>query len=342
MSTYTSRSQRIIVVLQVFAMLWLPSIQIVLRHTAGVLLQDNAVKHDPLSLRESFRLARRVFLLMRPFWSWMLRNTGVTVVIGLVGTATPLLSKLLFDEAYPSRDVPFALLLVTSIFVITLTTAILTAGSSYLTQTYSGRLTVSADLMFFNHIQHLPMAFFEHRPSGEIMSRFGDLRSSLSTVSGVIQTILVSGIHLAIVPLVMLYLNWQLTLLSVIVLPITVFVSVYSSKMAQKHIKRNAEARADLSAYQFEILSQMRGLKPLALEYQATSHVMNRLDGIFDTQMRAARVQISAGFLNASVQALGALVFGFYSWRMVLGGELSVGSFIAFSAYVSFPQEQTV
>jgi len=131
------------------------------------------------------------------------------------------------------------------------------------------RLGSATTLMFFNHVQHLPAAFFDEHRVGEVMSRFQDLRSALNLVSTGFQTILSGGVYILLVPPFLLLLNWKLALLSVVVVPITVTISTVSSRIVRKYYKQNAEASAGLNAYQYEVFSHIRTLKSMAIE----SHV---------------------------------------------------------------------
>lgn len=298
--------------------------------------RDGAPRTDIPTMTEAIRHLRRLVLIQRPYWPWFAQSFVLTVIVGAVGLATPYTTKLLVDEAYPARDVQLAYVLLGGVLAFTVATSVMGAVSSYFSQAYTGRLSSAADLMFFNHVQHLPMQFFDSRPVGEIMSRSGDLRSSLGTVAVLFQTLLTGGVNLLILPPVLLYLNWQLTVLSVIVLPVTVGVGLLSSRWVRRYQKLNAEARADLSAFQFEALTNMRSLKALALEATTFERVQTHAGVILETQLRAARVQIGSTLVNGLSRALGALVFSAYAWHLILNDQLTVGSFFAFSAYLGY------
>lgn len=288
------------------------------------------------TLSEALRHIRRLVIIQRAYWPWFAQSFLLTLVIGVVGMATPYVTKLLIDEAYPARDVQLAFLLLGGVLAFSIASSVMGAVSSYFSQAYTGRLSSAADLMFFNHIQHLPMQFFDSRPVGEVMSRCDDLRSSLGTVSALFQTLLMSGIYLLIVPPILILLNWQLTLLSVVVLPVTIGVGIVSSRWARHFYKLNAEARADLNAFQFETLTNIRSLKAMALEAATFGRIQTHATAILETQLRAARVQIGSGLINGVVSAIGALIFSAYAWQLILKDQLTVGSFLAFSAYLGY------
>lgn len=260
----------------------------------------------------------------------------LSVIIGLAGMLTPYVSKLLIDNAYPSRDVSLMQLLVVGVAVMTIASSAMSAIQGYFSQSVNVRLGSATTLMFFNHVQHLPAAFFDEHRVGEVMSRFQDLRSALNLVSTGFQTILSGGVYILLVPPFLLLLNWKLAVLSVIVVPITVTISTVSSRIVRKFYRENAEASAGLNAYQYEVFSHIRTLKSMAIESHVYARAEREMYHVIDTQLKAGRMGSAVGLVNGVIKALGAGLFTWYAWTLILRQELSLGSFIAFTAYLGY------
>ena len=134
--------------------------------------------------------------MVKPYWAKIIKGLSLGIVIGLLGMVTPLLTKLLIDKVYPTEDISLMHVLVISILGLGLGTIIIGTLQGYYNLVVNTHLTNSTGLMFFNHLQHLKIRFFDEHRVGEIQSRFGDLNNSLRAINNVFQTIFVNGIYL--------------------------------------------------------------------------------------------------------------------------------------------------
>lgn len=278
----------------------------------------------------------RLLRVIRPYWSPLAKGMWLGLVLGVFGMAMPYLSKLLIDEVYPSRDVTLMHVLVAGMLAVTATTAILGAIRGYFTTYTTSHLSNATGLLFFNHLQHLPARFFDEHRVGEVMSRFGDVRSSLQSVSRVFETVFVNGAYLLLVPPFLFILQWKLAILALITVPLTVALTTLSARIMRRYWKLSAEAYADLGAFQVEVLSQIRTLKALAREHYVYEHARGQMRGALNVQLMAGGFGQIFGALNGIIRALGTALFTWYAWRLIIAGEMTLGTYIAFSAYIGY------
>lgn len=286
------------------------------------------------SLHDGFRDTWRILKLMRPFWRRIGRGVWLSASISVLGLLAPVLSKLFFDEVLPARDAAFLRVLVIALFVISVTTAFMNALSSYYAQVLSVAISSEFRLLFFDHLQRLPSAFHESRQVGEIVSRSGDMQRSLAFVTGLFQTVFLSGAYLLVIPPVLIALNWQLALLSLASLPLTTIVSIGVGKAIRRRSKAATELNAAASAYSVEVLGNIRLVKSLAVEVDTAAEMRNRVLQAQDLQLEGSALSAQLGVLNTLIRALGTAAFSWLAWSMIIDQQLSMGSFVAFSAYV--------
>ena len=291
---------------------------------------------EPPPLREVLNHYRRLLVLLRPYWGSLVRGMLLGLVIGLVGMAPPYLSKLLIDEVYPSRDGMLMEVLVVSLLTLTVTVAAMDGIRGYFQTHVSARLTNAASLLFFNHVQHLRPRFFEQRQVGEVMSRFGDVRMALSNTSRGMGTVFVQGAYLLLVPPFLFLLQWRLALVVMAFAPLTIGVTILSGRILRRYYKRMAEAYADLRGYQVEVMSQMRALKVLSVEHLIFDRARHQSDVGLEHELHAGVVAEGANFLTVLVAAIGTAALTWYGWTLILQQEMTLGSYIAFMAYVGF------
>jgi ATP-binding cassette subfamily B protein len=161
--------------------------------------------------RQTFRYLVRIFLLIRPYWKGLGKGLLLGVMVSAMGLVTPYITKLYVDDVYPARDLGLMHMLVAGMLTFTVASSLMGSIRGYYTQTVNAQLTRAVSLLYFNHLQHLPIRFFDQHRVGEVMSRFGDVRSSLNAAT-VSQTT-VNGTFLMIVLPILLAMNWQPALL---------------------------------------------------------------------------------------------------------------------------------
>ena len=287
-------------------------------------------------LREAFQQFLRLLRLIRSYWPNLGKGMALGLVLGMFGMVTPYLSKLLIDEVYPTRNVTLMHVLVIGILTVTVTQALLGGIRGYYTNYTTSNLANATALLFFNQLQHLRTRFFDEHRVGEIMSRFSDVRQSLNSVSRIFETLFVNGAYLFLVPPFLFMLQWKLAIVSLITIPITLMVTTLSARLLRKMWKKSAEAYADLGAYQVEVLSHIRTLKAMALEHHIYEKANRQIQGALQVQLKAAGFSQMAGSLNGVVRALGTALFTWYGWTLILAGEMTIGDYIAFTAYMGY------
>jgi ABC-type bacteriocin/lantibiotic exporter with double-glycine peptidase domain len=287
-------------------------------------------------LRDAFNQYRRLLVLLRPYWGRLVRSMLLALVIGLIGMAPPYLAKLLIDEVYPSRDVTLMYVLVGGLLAVAVSVAAMEGIRNYFQYQISARLTDAASLMFFNHVQHLRARFFEEHQVGEVMSRFVDVRQALNTVSKAFGTVFVQSVYLFIVPPFLFLLEWRLALVALAFAPLTVGLTLLSGRVLRTYFKRVAEGYGEFRAYQVEVYSHIRTLKTFSVEHQVFDRARKQIDTALGYNLQGGMVGQGFDMANAILAAVSTAAFTWYGWTLILEQKITLGTFIAFVAYLAF------
>ncbi len=248
----------------------------------------------------------------------------------------PYITKILIDDVYPHKD--YTLLTFILILGAVLSTGL---GFTGLLSTYFGRyvgvnMALDFKSRFYSHVQSLDFGFFDNRQTGEILSRFRDMDSSVNSTIGMVNSLIMNTLQLVIFPPILLYINWKLALISLAVLPFDTVLVMVSKKYLSRVSKKVTEASAELSAKSYESLSGIRTVQALGLE----AAFYHKLRGIFlnvsKLQIRSTHLSGGFGFVGSLVKTAGTLAYGWYGWTQVLNGNLSLGSYMAFTGYVGY------
>jgi len=287
-------------------------------------------------LREAFQQFLRLLGVIRPYWGALGKGMSLGLVLGVFGMVTPYLSKLLIDEVYPSRNITLMHVLVLGILAVAVSQSIMGSIRAYFTTYTTSHLGNATTLLFFNHLQHLRVRFFDEHRVGEIMSRFGDVRNSLQAISRIFETIFVNGVYLFLVPPFLFLLQWKLAIVALITIPLTVILTAVSARVLRKLWKKSAEAYADLGAYQVEVLSHIRTLKALSMEHDIYKRVDTQVKTALSVNLKAGGFGQVFACINSIIRAGGTALFTWYGWTLIIRGDMSLGDYIAFTAYMGY------
>lgn len=290
----------------------------------------------PVTLARAASYFLRLATLTKAYWSRLVSVVALGGLVSGVALIIPLITKSFIDDVYPNHEESYVVLLVLALFVLSLTSSALGALRGFATQITASTLSGVTTLLFFNHLQHQPVRFFDTHRVGELTSRFNDVRSSLGTLARVFDTLLLNGLYVLVVPPVLFMMQWQLAFLSLTALPITTAVTLLSGRALRGHIKRVTEARAELSAYQLDVLSQIRTIKLSAAERMVYDRAYKATQGIVDLQAKSTGlssiITLSNGIVRCSVLA----AYTWFAWHLLIQDRLTLGEFIAFSAYLGY------
>ena len=278
----------------------------------------------------------RLFRLLRPYWKYQVQSLSIGIMATLFTLPGPFITKLLIDNVYPNSD--FSLLYFILIFGATFTVFMgLTQSLSGHFETYvSTAMSFDFEKRFYRHIQSLDFSFFDKRETGEILSRFADMQSSLSSVIGIVNILTMNLFQLAIFPAILFYVNWKLALISMIVLPFDTLLITATRKRIRRLSKLTAEKTAEMKARAYESISGIRTIQALNVEGVFLGKVFTVFLEISRLNLKWSMLQNLSSFASTFIRAGGTLAYGWYGWTQILQRNLSLGDFMAFSAYTAF------
>ena len=300
---------------------------------------------------------RRIVEIFKPYKGQVSFVGVLILIISAIGLINPLLIKVVFDDVIlgeGSRDSRLQLLIWVTVAMIV---SPIVNGLLGLWQTYTNNVVgqnVMQDLRnsLYTHLQHMHLSFFSSTRTGEIQSR---LSNDVGGVQGVLTdtaSSAVANIAIAVSTIVtMLILSWQLTLLSLGILPFFLLLSRKVGKVRREVSGQTQEQLADLTAHMQETLS-VSGIL-LSKSFGRQDYEIGR----FRTQneklaaLEIRRTMVGRGFF-ALVQIffsiMPAFVYLVAGW-LFLGGSLGTdpaaitGTIVAFTTLQSrlfFPMGQ--
>src|SRR3954464_2548508 len=276
--------------------------------------------------------------LLRRIWRFADRHhlrLGVFVVVSVVsavlGLATPLLAGKVIDEIGNGAG-GIVVLLAMVIAAVAIAEAGISLVTRWLSSNIGEGLILDLRTAVFDHVQRMPVAFFTRTRTGALVSRLGTdvlgaQRAFSDTLSGVVSNVVTLTLTLG----VMLSISWQITLLSLVLMPLFVLparrigatMARLSRDAAINNATMNTQMTERFSAPGATLIKLFGSPSRESREFEA------RADRVRDIGVRTAMLQ--SVFMNSltlmSALAL-ALVYG-------LGGVLAIGGHLQAGAIVS-------
>ncbi|HEX5229113.1 MAG TPA: ABC transporter ATP-binding protein [Bryobacteraceae bacterium] len=217
--------------------------------------------------------------------------------------------------------------------------AIVGAGCSYVEKyvTTSVGQWVTHDLRrtLYSHIQRLSLAYHDHKQTGDLISRVtGDIDAIQSfIVSGLLDS-LINSITLVGMLGVMLYLNWQFTLIALSVAPFLFLVVFSYTRRIKKASREVRKKEGEIVSVMQEVLSSIHVVKAFAREdYEQKRLEEESLEGV-EIGLKARALKAKLAPLVEVIVAVGTCLVLWFGARMVLSGALSAGSLVMFIWYL--------
>jgi len=215
----------------------------------------------PDDLRGREPVLPRVAQLLRPYRRQILLVLVAVVSSAALTSVVPFLVRAVFDNAlFPldgsAPDLGLLGWLVAGMCVIPVVTAFIGIGQNWLTSTVGN--SAMADLRgdLFEHLQKMELAFFTATKTGAIQSRLANDVAGVRTVlTDTATTIVQNSVTVTAALVSMVLLSWQLTILTLILMPLFVWLQLRVGRRRQRLARRTQESLSEMTAITEEALS---------------------------------------------------------------------------------------
>ncbi|MFD4713948.1 ABC transporter ATP-binding protein [Streptomyces sp. NPDC058430] len=286
----------------------------------------------PLPPREVFR---RFWPYTRGRRRWLVPLVLFSLIGPLVDAAELWLFKIVVDEVLVPRDLrPFLWIAPTYLGLI-VGSGILGFADDMTSTWVSERFLLALRCDVFRHVQGLSLGFFERRRLGDVLSRVtGDVDAVetflLSGVADALYQVIRLGVFLGL----LLYLQWDLTLLALVIVPLFWSAARHFSRLIKEASRERRRRSGSLSAVAEESLSNVA----LVQAYNRQSWQERRFErenvGKFRAAMASARIRAVYRPLVEIIEVSGALaVMGLGTWKLAQG-QLTLGGLLVFLALI--------
>lgn len=260
----------------------------------------------------------------------MLMSSGLNVL-------PPYLFKSIVDDVLISRDIFMLNVICVSIVLIFGLKEITTYYQRYLMNEAGQSVVMDMRIALYDHMQRMGLKKIYSSRIGELMSRItGDVALLQNIVTSTFVDLLFNIITFLGMLAFILYINWKLTCLIILVLPAVAFLLSFAAKRLRKAGHRVQEHLADITATAQEAFSAIRVVRSFATEDSELERFRKANHENYDALMNSVSIQgILAGVIEIFLIMALAVIFWF-GGHSVINGTLTPGELVSFTGYIAF------
>ncbi len=279
---------------------------------------------------------QRVFGFARPYRTLIIGFVTAIVVSTFLGLLPPLLIRKVFDVAIVDNNGGYLNTLFIVMVVVAVGEAILALVERWLSTRIGEGLIFNLRVQLFDHVQRMPLAFFTRTQTGTLISRLNnDVIGAQRAFTGTLGTVVGNVIMLAGTVIAMLLLEWRLTLLAIVILPVFVLPARRVGAGLQDITREGMNVNASMNNTMTERFNVAGALlvKLFGRHSAEADDFSSRAGRVRDIGVRSA--MYSRVFL-VSLTLVGAIGTALIYWlggHLVIDNDITPGTLIALGLY---------
>ena len=280
---------------------------------------------------------RRVVVFARPYSNSIVGFLISILVSAVIALIPPLLFRTIVDTAIPAGDKRRIVILTIILVVVAMGDAILSIVQRWYSSRIGEGLIYDLRVALFDKVQNMPIAFFTRTQTGALISRLNnDVVGAQTAVTGTLGSVVSNVVVLVTTLGAMLALEWRLTVLSLVVLPVFIIparrVGVRLQDISREQMGLNAALNTQMTE-RFNVSGAML-VKLFGRHREEVDAFSGRASRVRDIGITGAMYGRVFFVALGLVGALGAVAIYGIGAFMVISGGITIGTLVAMAAFV--------
>ncbi|MCK5440246.1 MAG: ABC transporter ATP-binding protein, partial [Gemmatimonadetes bacterium] len=263
----------------------------------------------------------------------------VTIIaISILTVIPPLLMKGLIDTAIPEKNLQLVTLLGLGMVAVPLLNGIIGVVQRRSTAGMGEGVIFDLRRELYDHLQGMSLGFYTNTKTGELMSRLNnDVVGAQQAFTNTLGTVLNNAITIAVTLVVMLALEWRLTLLALAMLPLFLYLARRVGKLLGVVARQQMDASAQMNAHMQETLSVSGSMlvKLFGRDTEEQGRFSDNAGTVRDLGVRRAMIGRWFFVGIGLVSAIGTALVFWAGAVMVINDVITIGTIVALSAYLT-------
>ncbi|MEO5675980.1 MAG: lipid A export permease/ATP-binding protein MsbA [Usitatibacter sp.] len=274
--------------------------------------------------------------LLKYVWPYRAALAGAVVAMVVGGLADAALVKLtgpLINELFVNRNQSLAILLPLGIIAVFVVSGLASFTSGYANQWVSNKVILDLRREMFARVLRLPPAYFDEIASAQLVARFtNDVNNIAAASTSVLAVLVRDTVTIVALLAILLYANWQLTLIAFLVIPpIAIVVRLFSRRLRQMS-RESQRAVGGIAEVLDESISNQRVVRVFGGQAYESARFEAAGQRIRRFNMKHAVAAAGTVPVTQLIVACAIAAIIYFAAGQAFGGSRDVGSFIEFIA----------
>jgi ATP-binding cassette subfamily B protein len=280
---------------------------------------------------------KRVLRFSKPYRAMLIGFLATIVLAAVIQLAPPLLFRQIIDQALPDGNTRLLHLLAGLVIAAAVGEAVLSFFERWWSARIGEGLIYDMRVMLFDHVQKMPMGFFTRSQTGALVSRLNnDVIGAQRAVTGTLGAVVSNVIVLVTTLVAMLILEWRLTLMALVLLPIFVIPAKRVGRKLADITREGMNLNASMNSTMTERFGVAGALlvKLFGSYRTETESFSDRAARVRDIGVRSAVYSRTFFIALGLVAAIGTAVVYWVGGQLVIADVITLGTLVALAAYV--------
>ena len=290
---------------------------------------------DQLKAAETEKTSLGSFLgVIWPYRSVIGQIILASLFIQLFGLITPLFTQIILDRVVVSKSFISLNVFALGLLLFGIWRIGLTAIRQYLLDYFANRLDLTLIGGFISHTLTLPLKFFELRQVGDIITRVQENQKLQIFLTRKAVTAWLDALMVFVYLGLMVYYNWQLTLLVLALIPPIVILTVVASPFLRRVSRQIFNEEAGQNSSLVEMMTGIATVKAAAAERELRWRWEDRLTSMLNARFRGQKLANTLQSTGGLINTLGSTALLWYGATLVIQDQLTIGQFVAFNMLI--------
>ncbi|WP_254777141.1 ABC transporter ATP-binding protein [Paenibacillus sp. yr247] len=280
---------------------------------------------------------KRIWRLFRGYWGQLLVIIGLALLAAVIGLIPPLVMKEIIDKAIPQGGMKLLAEMAMLMLLLPILSGVLGVWQNHLNTKVTQGVIRDLGQSLFHNLQRQSMSFFTDARSGEIVQRItGDVQAVQSVVTSLVVSTITQIVIVVSTIGILFALDWKLAIISVLILPLFILPVKKVSKLRKELRLQTQKVRSDITSQ----LSENFGISGALLtrifgrERQQEIEFTAMNQKVMDLELRLNLAGRWFGMATSTLGPLGTAIIYLYGGFSVISGSMTLGSIVAFAAYL--------
>ena len=278
---------------------------------------------------------RRLLILIKDQWFRLFIAMACMLLMAGSRSAIALLVKPVIDDVFVNKDFRMLMLIPLAVATMFFILGIAMYFQEYLMNYVGQNIVRKLRDGLYERIQDLPISFFQREKTGVLMSR---VTNDVNVIKNMVSTVVTGSLRdiFTIIGLifVIFYLDWEMALFAIIILPVAFLPIVVLGRKVRKVTTGSQIAMDDLTSSLHETFIGNKIVKAFGMEEYEKKRFFGKNRKLFKLDMKRVRFQALSSPIMEIIGGVGAGIVIWYGGSKVIAGTITAGTFFSFMTAV--------